>query len=311
MNIFRLPKFPTAQGLLPFLTMMGHPLHDGDVEIDISELQRVLPASMVSLVAIVDLWRRQGREVRFTGISECPILSYLQRMDFLSSCGVELPESFLRHDSKGRFVPVKRVIQQTDQMAQEVASCLAPGGEEFDHPHAGLFDMITYVLTEVGNNIRQHSSGTGYAAAQVNRDEGFIRMAFADNGMGILKSFQMVEAPWSIDATDAEAIAKALESRVSCKAGEPNEGVGLTLVSRLVSMMGGALLVVSGSGMAKFFIGGGRSLETFPDDASYQGTLVAMSFPEKAAKRFAKFLKEAKIDAGILQSGRGRATFEP
>lgn len=311
MNFFKLPKFPTARGLLPFLSMMGRPLRDGDVEIDISDLHRVLPASLVSLTAMVNLWRRQKREVRFTGISECPILSYLQRMDFLSFCGVEVPESFRRHDSRGRFVPVKNVIHQTDEMAREVAGCLAPGGEDFDHPNAGLYDMITYVLTEVGNNIRQHSSGTGYAAAQVNREEGFVRMAFADNGMGILKSFRMVEADWSMTATDTEAIAKALEPRVSCKAGEPNEGVGLTLVSRLVSKMGGALLVMSGTGMAKFFIGGERSLEAFPGETSYQGTLVAMSFPEQAASRFAQFLKESKVDAGILQSVRGRATFEP
>jgi ABC-type transporter Mla MlaB component len=311
MNSFKLPMHLNAGGLLPFLTMMGRPLHDGGVEIDISELRRVLPASMVSLVAMVNLWRRKGREVRFTGISECPILSYLQRMDFLSSCGVEVPEAFRRHDSKGRFVPVKNVIHQTDEMAREVSACLAPGGEEFDHPNAGLFDMITYVLTEVGNNIRQHSSGTGYAAAQVHGHEGMIRMAFADNGMGILKSFRMVEAPCSEQATDAEAIARALEPRVSCKAGPPNEGVGLTMVSSVVSKIGGALLVVSGSGMAKFPIGGGSSFETFPEGASYQGTMVAMTFPERAAKRFADALKEAKDDAGILQSGRRRATFEP
>lgn len=311
MNSFKLPKHLNAGGLLSFLAMMGRPLRDGDVEIDISDLRRVLPASLVSLTAMVDLWKKQGREVRFTGISECPILSYLQRMDFLSSCRVEMTEAFRRHDSKGRFVPVKRVALETDLLAAEVAACLAPGGEDFNHPNAGLYDMITYVLTEVGNNIRQHSSGTGYAAAQVNREEGFVRMAFADNGMGILKSFRMVEAPWSMNATDTEAIAKALEPRVSCKAGEPNEGVGLTLVSRLVSKMGGALLVVSGTGMAKFFIGGERSLETFPGGTSYQGTLVAMSFPEQAASRFAQFLKESKVDAGILQSVRGRATFEP
>ena len=311
MNVFRLPMYLNAGGLLPFLTMMGRPLHDGDVEIDISQLRRVLPASMVSLVAMVNLWRKQGREVRFTGIIECPILSYLQRMDFLSSCGVDLPEAFRRNDSKGRFVPVKNVIHQTDEMASEVAGCLAPGGEEFDHPNAELFDMITYVLTEVGNNIRQHSSGTGYAAAQVHGHEGMIRMAFADNGMGILKSFRMVEESWSMQATDVEAIARALKPRVSCKAGPPNEGVGLTMVSSVVSKIGGALLVVSGTGMAKFPIGGGSSFETFPEGSSYQGTLVAMTFPERAARRFTEALKQAKDDAGILQSGRRRATFEP
>ncbi len=311
MNSFKLPKHLNAGGLLSFLAMMGRPLRDGDVEIDISDLRRVLPASLVSLTAMVDLWRRQGREVRFTGVPECPILSYLQRMDFLSSCRVEMTEAFRRHDSKGRFVPVKNVIHQTDEMAREVAACLAPGGEEFDHPNAGLFDTITYVLTEVGNNIRQHSSGMGYAAAQVHGHEGMIRMAFADNGMGILKSFRMVEADWSMEATDTDAIAKALQPRISCKAGPPNEGVGLTMVSSVVSKMGGALLVVSGTGMAKFFIGGERSFETFPEGSSYQGTLVAMTFPEQAASRFADFLQEAKDDAGILQSVRGRATFEP
>ncbi len=311
MNSFKLPKHLNAGGLLSVLAMMGRPLRDGDVEIDISDLRRVLPASLVSLTAMVDLWRRQGREVRFTGVPECPILSYLQRMDFLSSCRVEMTEAFRRHDSKGRFVPVKNVIHQTDEMAREVAACLAPGGEEFDHPNAGLFDTITYVLTEVGNNIRQHSSGMGYAAAQVHGHEGMIRMAFADNGMGILKSFRMVEADWSMEATDTDAIAKALQPRISCKAGPPNEGVGLTMVSSVVSKMGGALLVVSGTGMAKFFIGGERSFETFPEGSSYQGTLVAMTFPEQAASRFADFLQEAKDDAGILQSVRGRATFEP
>ena len=311
MNHFQLPRLLHAGGLLPFLTMAGKPLEDGDVTVDFSLLRRVVPASIVSLAAMVNLWEKQGRKVQFSGISECQILGYLQRMDLLKSCGVTLKESFQRHDARGRFVPVKAVSQPIEAMAQEVAICLAPGGEEYDHPLSGLFDTIAYVLTEVGNNIRQHSSGVGFAAAQVNRQEGLIRMAFADNGMGILKSFQMVAAPWSIDATDSEAICKALQPRISCKAGEPNEGVGLTLVAELVSMMKGSLLVVSGKGVARIYRDGLRSFEELPEGASYRGTLVAMSFPENAASRYAELLHNAKVKAGILQPGRGRATFEP
>jgi len=311
MNHFQLPPLLHAGGLLPFLTMVGKPLEDGDVTIDFSQLRRVVPASMVSLAAMVHLWEKQGRKVRFSGISECQILGYLQRMDLLKSCGVTLKELFQRHDARGRFFPVKAVSQPIEAMAQEVANCLAPGGEEYDHPLSGLFDTIAYVLTEVGNNIRQHSSGVGFAAAQVNRQEGLIRMAFADNGMGILKSFQTVAAPWSIDATDSDAIAKALQPRISCKAGEPNEGVGLTLVAELVSMMKGSLLVVSGKGVARIYRDGLRAFEELPEGASYRGTLVAMSFPENAASRYAELLHNAKVKAGILQPGRGRATFEP
>ena len=311
MHLIQLPQAIRAGDLPSFLSLIGQPLSLGEITVDFSRLRRLIPAAIVSLVATVNLWKTRGIRVEFKGLQECPILSYLQRMDLLNACGFEMPEEFHRRNSKGRFVAVRTVIHPIESMAAEVASCLAPGGEDFDHPNAGLFETISYVLTELGNNIRQHSSGTGYAAAQVNQDEGIIRMSFADNGVGILRSFQIIEAPWSLEATHSDAITKALESRVSCKAGPPNEGVGLTLVMELISMMGGGLLVASGNGVVKGYSDGIRSQETLPDGAFYKGTLVAMSFPSNAAARYVEFLQKAKIKAGVLQPGLGRATFEP
>ena len=311
MNHIVLPSQIHGARLLPFLALLGRPLSEGDVTVDFSKLRRVVPAAIVSLAASVHLWERQRRQVHFSGVHECEILGYLQRMDFFKACGVEMQESFQRWESKGRFVPVCMVTQPIDEMGADVAGCLAPGGEDYEHPMSGLFDTIAYVLTEVGNNIRQHSGGVGYAAAQVNRQEGMIKMALADNGMGILKSFQSVEAPWSMSTTHAEAIAKALEPRISCKAGEPNEGVGLTLVGEMVSMMRGWLLVVSGNGVLISRRDGSRTLEELPEGAFYQGTLVAMSFPETAASHYADHLRKAKIKSGLLHPGSGRAILEP
>jgi hypothetical protein len=310
MNRIQLPPQIGSNGLLPFLAQLGQPLSNGGVEMDFSKLRRITPAGAVALVAIVDYWRKRGREVAFEGLQQCSILNYLQRMDILKACGVELPEEFHRQASHGRFMPVRPVSHPIEAMGHEVAACLAPGGEEYEHPLSGLYEMIWYALTEMGNNIRQHSGGAGFASAQVNPREGLVRLALADNGMGILRSFQIIDVPWSLNASDAEAISKALESRISCKSGEPNEGVGLTLVSALVSLMRGWLLVVSGSGVLKTSRDGRHSLEELPDGGYYHGTLVAMSFPPSAASDFAGLLQEAKVKKEVLPRGPGRATFE-
>ncbi len=127
----------------------------------------------------------------------------------------ELPEANQqRHNARGRFVPVRLVDHRVDDMGHDIAACLAPGGEDFGHPNADLYEFSWYVLTEVANNIRQHSGGVGFASAQVNRQEGFVRIALADNGMGIRRSFQNAGLPWSAQVTDVEAIRKALEPRI-------------------------------------------------------------------------------------------------
>jgi ABC-type transporter Mla MlaB component len=311
MPTIRIPTHINAGGLLPFLSLLGKRDDQPEIALDFAGLHRVTPAGVAALVATVVRWQKQGRRVTFEGLRKCPILGYLQRMDALSACGVNIPEDFSRHDSQGRFLPVRLVDSQVEKMGREIAACLAPGGDEFDHPMAGLYDFSFYVLTEVANNIRQHSSGVGYATAQSSRHEGYVRLALADSGMGIRGSFQHAGYPWSETIDDAGAIAKALESRVSCKCGDPNEGVGLTLVSQLAKLSGAWLLIVSGSGVLRISPKGGYSLSQLPEGGYYQGTLMTMVVPQKAPSDFAKMLNEAKVQAGLLRMRRATGRFEP
>jgi hypothetical protein len=295
-----IPAMINADGLLPFLAALDQPLLPGEaVVLDFSGLRRVTPAGLVGLVATVLRWRREHRAVTFQGLPACAITGYLQRMDVFATCGVELPENFLRHEAKGRFVPVRILDHRVDEMGHELAMCLAPGGEDYGHALADLYDLAWYVFTETANNVRQHSRGVGCVSAQVNRAEGLVRLAIADNGGGILKSFEGMD--WSAGMTDAAAVRKALEPRVSSKGSPTNEGVGLTLVAGLVRRTRGWLMIISGTGGLK--ISAGREPEVFalPNAARYQGTLVGLTFRQKDVRDYASLLHDAKLDAGLLQ----------
>jgi hypothetical protein len=222
----RLPPRIDAGGLLPFLAQLSEPASVGAVRLDVSGLRRVTPAGLVALVATVLGWRRDACKVEFAGVRQCPIGGYLQLMDVFRTCGIDLAEAFARHDARGRFFPVRLVDHRTEELGNQMAACLAPGGEDYDHPLAGLYDLSYYVLTEVANNIRQHSGGLGFASAQVTRGEGLVRLALADNGIGIRGSLHYAGLPLIDQMSDAAVIRMALEPRVSCKSGDPNEGWG-------------------------------------------------------------------------------------
>lgn len=281
------------------------------VEIDFTQLRRITPAGLVALVASFMRWHKGKREVLFVGLEKCPIAGYLQRMNLLAICGVELPENFVRHEAKGRFVPVRAIDHQVDEMGHELSRCLAPGGEEYDHPLSNLYALAWYVLTETANNVRQHSRGLGFVAAQVNRVEGLVRIALADNGRGILKSFQDAGFPWSVNMSDGEAIAKALSPRVSSKGQPTNEGVGLTLVSRMMGLTGGWLLIVSGTGVLRIQKGAAPLVTAIPGGASYHGTLIGLTFAQESVKDYARLLHQAKTDSGLLKEATQRIRFTP
>jgi anti-sigma regulatory factor (Ser/Thr protein kinase) len=295
-----IPAMINADGLLPFLAVLDKPLSpEEEVVLDFSGLRRVTPAGLVGLVATVLRWRRENHPVAFRGLQTCPITGYLQRMDEFTNCKVELPENFRRHDAKGRFVPVQAIDHRVDEMGHALSKCLAPGGEDYGHAMANLYDLAWYVFTETANNVRQHSRESGWVSAQVNSDEGLVRLALADNGCGILKSFEGIA--WSVGMSDAEAIQEALKPRVSSKGTPTNEGVGLTLVSGLVRRIKGWLLIVSGTGVLKIRAGEVAKTEVLPEAAHYQGTLVGLTFRQRDVVDYASLLENAKIDAGLLQ----------
>lgn len=305
-----LPQRMSATGLVALLAGAKDSEDNETIEINFSKLQHITPTFLAAVTATVQRWEQSGRQVLFSGLEHCEITGYLQRMDFLRQCGIDLAEGFRRHDSRGRFVPVRLVEHRVEELAKEIAECFAPGGDDFEHENAGFYDFLVYTVTEMGNNIRQHSSGTGFTAVQASLVDGMVRLALADNGCGILQSFQRVELPWSKGMTDAEAIRKAMEPRISSKAGPFNEGVGLTILSSVVGKMKGWLMVASGTGMVQITPRGGAEAVLLPNGGHYQGTLVALTVRRSSAAAFNEYLHSTKFDKGLLPMAKPRATFQ-
>jgi hypothetical protein len=305
------PAQINAAGLPHFLELIGQPIASPIVCLDFAHLRRVSPAGMVALVVTVKRWQRDGLEVIFDHLETCPITGYLQRMDVLKTCSVQLPEYFKRHESAGRFMPVRLIEHPVEVLGHAMAICVAPGGDELDHPLSALYDLVWYVLTETANNTRQHSGGAGYASAQVTRNEGFVRLAIADNGKGIPQSFRDAGLEWSMQMDDPNAIRKALEPFVSSKGSPTNEGVGLTLVSSLARLTKAMLLIVSGRGMLTMDGAGNVRLTLQGAGAVFKGTLIALTIPQNHVQDFATLLTAAKVEAGLLRTPNSPATFEP
>jgi len=194
-------------------------------------------------------------------------------------------------------------------MSKDVAACLAPGGDDFGHPASPLYDLAAYVIGELGDNVRQHSLGTGYVAAQVNPGEAMVRLAVADNGHGIRESFIDAGLAWSHGLSDAAAIKKALEPRVSSK-GEPvNQGVGLTLVTGLARHTQAWVLIVSGTGIVQMDPDGQVKESSLPSGCFYHGTLVTLTFLHGKLQDFPTLMDAAKQEAGLLAKRPIRTRF--
>lgn len=304
MPVVKIPQNINADGLLPLLSLLGSVQSLKGVELDFSELRRVTPAALVGLASHICKWKKAGVKVTVSGTDSCSIFGYLLRMDLFSACGLDQLDTVTRDAAVGKFVPVRPLIVDTDALGSEISSCIAPGGEDFDHPLAPVWDVANYVITETANNVRQHSRGEGFVAAQVTGKDGLVRMALADNGRGILKSFQDAGFPWSQDMSDIDAISKALEPRITSSFSEINAGVGLTLVRGLAHSMRAWMLIVSGKGVFTSAPNGRITRKTLPYEGYYQGTLIGLTFDQDPARNFSELLHKVKLEAGLLRDNQ-------
>lgn len=311
-KILRFPDNIRGKGLLSFLALLDDGGSAESIILDFTVLRRVSPAGLVVLTARIDRWHREGRRVFVDGLHDCAILAYLQRMDVLKACGIEMPEPFKRHDGKGKFVPVRMIDHRVNEMGSEMALCVAPGGDDWGHPLAGPYDFVWYVLTEMANNVRQHSGGRGFVAAQVGGGEGLVRLAIADNGRGIRQSLCEAGFPWTTGMDDTQAILKALEPKISSKGSPTNEGVGLTLTRQLAGIADAWLLIVSGQGLVRLNPSDRDGLisGTLPDAKAFPGTIVALTFRQDRVMDFAKLLDLAKRASGLLHAPPSKGRFE-
>lgn len=285
-----------------------------EIAVDFSAVVFWSPGALVLLLAKVESWRGKNKRVVFHNCKECPAFRYLQRINFFAVCGLQMAEDFRRHDAGSRFVELRRIGGQGSasvaELSTDIAHCLSPDAANVDDPEeSGLFDVIEYSVSELALNVNQHAKATGFAMAQYTPRTDLVRVAIADHGIGILRSFTENGSPvckpgW----TDADAIGAALQPKVSSKLhlpspwGEPvNAGVGLTLLRELCIQTDGHFFLTSGNGVFLQMAGRGQPQPKMLP-SYFQGTICVLAFVRGQISNYPELMHKAKQSLGLLPS---------
>ena len=286
-----------------------------EIALDFSVVSFWTPGALVSLLAKIQFWNGKGKRIVLHNCKECPAFRYLQRINFFAVCGLQMAEDFRRHDAGSRFVELRRIGGQGSaevaELSTDIAHCISPDAAEIDDPEqSGLFDVIEYSVSELALNVKQHSKATGFAMAQYTPRTDLVRVAIADHGIGILRSFAENGSPvckpgW----TDADAIATALQPKVSSKLhlrspwGDPvNAGVGLTLMRELCNQTGGHFFLASGNGVFLQMAGKGQTQPKILP-SYFQGTVCVLAFVRAKISNYPELMQQAKQSLGLLPNG--------
>ncbi|MFZ1060389.1 MAG: ATP-binding protein [Candidatus Rokuibacteriota bacterium] len=248
-----------------------------ELSIDNSKVEWIEPIGLVCLLAIV-------RHLRYGIEDHCPIsftypgkLGYLQRMDLLRHLEVDFPERFRHHSSAGRFVTLQTVsdMRQVNSIANDMIQIL-PAEED-------LRALAHYNITELLDNAFQHAGASlpPVTCAQKWMLSRQAQIAVADCGIGLAASLR--QSPWLAPANDKEAVELALQPWTSGKEdadlgiyGElGNTGNGLSMIRKFAELLGGKLLIISGSAYHRLSADATGSCTV----SAWPGTVVAVEFP--------------------------------
>jgi hypothetical protein len=274
------------------------------VVIDIASVKFLAPAAIVAILARWHRWKREGKRVSLVGMESCENLGYLQRIDFLTHLGVEIPENFIRRSATSRFVPVQTLnfaSGDVDKIASEISRCTLPGVDFEDD----VFRLIQYAAGELLSNAKYHSGGRAFVCAQFFPTRSQVHIAVADDGMGIRGSFLNTSRESEAHTPDA-AIRLALQPKVSSVLLRPNpnpysgqnhRGVGLSITRILAKESCGQLSIASEDGWFDELHG---SEQTRPHQPIFvPGTLVAVSLHRDQIADYAAMHARAMTEIGM------------
>lgn len=282
---------------------------------DFQTINFYVPGAITALLATLHRAHDQGHSISLANVETAPAFTYLQRVDFFRHCGLELPESFFRHEAGGRFVTLHRVnagaSSEVDRLATAIAACLFPEQADSDDPDfCATHDVVAYATGELLLNAVQHSHSPAFVMAQSYRQNNSVRIAVADFGIGIRGSFEESRPDfWSPTADDLDAVQLALQPTVSSKLNVSsgwgqavNAGVGLSILKELTRETDGIFTLASHGG---FHQTNHQAGHPFPSEYrlphAFPGTLCTIQvFRNKIVNQQA-MLFSAKQRLGLLE----------
>jgi anti-sigma regulatory factor (Ser/Thr protein kinase) len=314
-----LPRYGFEGQLADLIDKLGEGDDVAEVRLNFQAVEFWTPGALVLLLAKIDRWLVQGKSVYLENCKACRAFKYLQRINFFSQIGIDLPEDFSRQDAGGRFLELQRIggagSADVAQLSSDIAYCLFPDADVDDPEESGLFDVLEYSVSELINNVRQHAKAPGFVMAQFTAKNDLIRVGIADRGIGVLRSFSEAGSPlWTPTMTDIESISLALQPKISSKLhlttpwGESvNAGVGLTLLKEICTITSGPFFMASGNGAMLFPSNGGHTPRQI--SKGFQGTVCSLAFKRLNIRTFPELLNKAKQATGLLPQGENFGKF--
>lgn len=261
-----LVSLPRHLGLSELMELRaGWPMAASSIRVALHPEQWVEPAGMVGLACLIEEARRAGIHVVMDH-GGCGRAGYWERMGFFRQVGIDGPEpSGVPQASRRRFAEIRLVndLYKVDDLTEELVSVASP----LD----GAVLTFSHIVSELMNNVCQHSSAYGFSAAQYWPATGRVQFCIADLGCGLKDALTARYKPQD----DMAAIELALQVGVTSRPpnfAQPhmrNRGVGLSCAHRLVTANCGAFDVWSRSGWFSNQVG------TKSCEACWTGTLVA------------------------------------
>lgn len=223
--------------------------------LDMGKISFIEPFSMVSFLLLGrNFLRSRGEKLKLVNIP-LSVHQYLARMDFfkhgLYQVADPLNERFLLKRSQAS----SRLIEMTEIPAKERESVRVITGviDEFRKRgpqilrfwmHRELVDYFVTVISELCQNVFEHSMDSGYFAVQTYATgrENIFRLVIGDSGIGIRQSFENRNKKIKYAST-AELIERALTTPISSKR---DFGFGLCQVNSIIERLRGTLYIRSG-----------------------------------------------------------------
>lgn len=274
----------------------GVPAGEGErITIDLEHLRFIDPYGMVGLLALARQLRARSLEPTILLPRSDEVMKYLDRMDFSrhaqTLCTIDLatlwPEGEYSRNPHSdvllEITPIARsedihyIVTRVRERAQTILSTNL-------HYEQGAIDGFVVALSEVCQNIPEHSQDTGYVAIQKyfygrRLGKNLVKIAVMDLGIGFRASLAPKYAQQYKGWSDLMALRLAIFEGAS-RYDDPGRGQGLNAVRRFVERWEGKLMIRSGSVRVGIVPPWEKSADRQTSLVPFPGTQVSIVLPE-------------------------------
>jgi anti-anti-sigma regulatory factor len=267
----------------------------GQMIIDLEQVRFVDPYGMVGLLVLARFLRQHSCEPVLMLPRSEEVMKYLDRMDFSRQaerlCAIDLttlwPDGeYSRSPHSDVLLEITPIAHSEDihyivERVRERAQTILSQNLHYDQ---GAIDGFVVALSEVCQNIPEHSQDIGYVAIQKyfygrRLGKNMVKIAVMDLGVGFRASLGPKYAAQSAEWSDLAALRMAIFEGAS-RYDDPGRGQGLSAVRRFVERWHGKLMIRSGSARMGLSPAWDRSATRQSKLTLFPGTQVSIVLPE-------------------------------